>query len=342
MVTQQRKLFILEGRLLTPLLSSTSFFKKHGCWFNIVGDLTTKRKPRRSYVGHLVKGERKAPNLLLAFRGFVKVTCVDHDEKRGRKKMERILAFDNLGSKKNQGFGKVKWLNFKVEAYKKEMLKRKKKFKIRKGLGVNYPMPLQRLLIALMLHDFVHTEKHPSKIYQEITIADEEIREACLNHHNDKINGNQLVKIIKYYDAFASYITRKKTIKTIARYDFDKGKIDFEELVEEIEKRSDSAYKLYSFIYQSNELKRIVESLSYKKSSLRTHLLIIVNLAINGYHMGTLKIVNDRINIKEISESVRKKEEPHSTRDAEKHQFPIMSNANLKSATSSRKRRLGT
>jgi len=33
--------------------------------------------------------------------------------------------------------------------------------------------------------------------------------------------------------------------------------------------------------------------------------------------MGTLKIVNDKINIKENSESVRKKEVPQPTRDAE-------------------------
>ena len=82
--------------------------------------------------------------------------------------------------------------------------------------------------------------------------------------------------------------------------------------------------------------------MDYQKSSLRTHLLLMVNLAINEYYMGTLKIVNDRIIIKNISESVRKKEEPKPTKDAEKHQFSIMSNANLENATSSRKRRLGT
>ena len=85
MVIQGKKLFTLEGKLLTPLLSSTSFFKKYGCWFRIYGDLTTRKKPRRSYVGQLVKGVRKAPNQLLAFRGFVKVSCVDHCESRGRK-----------------------------------------------------------------------------------------------------------------------------------------------------------------------------------------------------------------------------------------------------------------
>ncbi|MGC9780221.1 MAG: hypothetical protein HZR80_13330 [Candidatus Heimdallarchaeota archaeon] len=342
MVTQEKKLFALEGKLLTPLVSSSPFFKKHGCWFKIVGDLTTKKKPRRSYVGKLVRGERKAPIVLKAFRGFVKVTCVDHNEKRGKEKIERILAFDNLGSKRNQGFGKVKWLNYKVEAYKKKVISRRRKLRIRKGLGVNYPRSLQRLLIALMLHDFVHTEKHPSKIYKQVTILDEEVREACLNHHGNNLNDNQLIRLIKRYDSIASYITRKKVLQTKSRYDIINGEIDFQELAQEIEKRSDSAYKLYNFIYHSNKLTRIVEAMSYKKTSLRTHLLIMVNLAINEYYMGTLKIVNDRIILKEISESVTKKRNLECTKDAEKHQFPLMSNADLKNATSSMKRRLGT
>lgn len=187
-----------------------------------------------------------------------------------------------------------------------------------------------------MLHDFVRTKLHPSKIYQQITIEDEEIREACLNHHNKEINGNQFIKAIKRYDSLASYITRKKPLKANTRYDYENGEIDFKELAKEIEKRNHSAYKLYSFIYQSDELKRVVEAMDYKKSSLRTHLLLIVNLAINEYYMGTLKIVNDRINIKEFSESARKKRNLESAKGAEKHLIvPLMSNANPENATSS-------
>ena len=104
-------------------------------------------------------------------------------------------------------------------------------------------------------------------------------------------------------------ITRKKPLKAKARYDFENGEIDFKKLAKEIEKRSHSAYKLYNFIYHSNELKRTVEAMNYKKSSLRTHLLLMANLAINEYYMGTLNIMNDRIIIrKKNSESVKKKE----------------------------------
>lgn len=43
----------------------------------------------------------------------------------------------------------------------------------------------------------------------------------------------------------------------------------------------------------------------------------MVKLAINESYMGTLKIVNNRIIIKKKSVSVRKKEEPYPTKDAE-------------------------
>jgi len=297
MVTQTKKLFTLEGKLLTPLLTSNSFFQKHGCWIKIVNNLSSNKKPRRSYIGLLTKGERKAPNQLLAFRGFIRVTCVEQNEERGRKRMEKILAYDNLGCNSNQGYGKIKWLNYKVEPYKKEKQPQYKKFKIRKGLGPNYPKPLQRLLIALMLHDFVHTEKHPSKIYQEITIEDLEIREACLNHHSTILNGNTLIKLIKRYDSIASCITRKRSYKTKTRYDIAEGEIDFSKLKEEIEEKQQSAYRLYSFIYCSQEINRLVEAISFGKSSLRTHLLLMVNLAINEYYIGRIKITKGKISL---------------------------------------------
>ena len=297
MVTSSKKLFTLEGKLLTPLLSSTFFFKKHGCWCKIVSNLTSNKKAPRSYVGLLTKGERKAPNQLLAFRGFIKVTCVEQNEEKGRKRIEKILAYDNLGCNSNQGFGKIKWLNYKVESYKKQQLHQYKKFKIRKGLGPNYPQPLQRLLIALMLHDFVLTEKHPSKIYQEIEIKDTEIREACLNHHSKETNGNELIRLIKRYDSIASSITRKGSYKTNSRYDITQGEIDFSKLKEEIEEKLTSAYRLYNFIYDSDEMKRIVETMSCGKSSLRTHLLLMVNLAINEYYSGKLKIKKGKISL---------------------------------------------
>jgi len=148
-----------------------------------------------------------------------------------------------------------------------------------------------------MLHDFVHTEKHLSKIYQEIEIEDSEIRDACLNHHSTITNGNELIKLIKRYDSIASGITRKNSYKTKSGYDITQGKIDFSKLKEEIEEKQQSAYKLYNFISNSNEMKRIVETMSCGKSSLRTHLLLMVNLAINEYYIGRIKITKGKISL---------------------------------------------
>ncbi|MBN1328569.1 MAG: hypothetical protein JXA54_03760 [Candidatus Heimdallarchaeota archaeon] len=331
----EKKIITLIGRLETPIITYKPFMKKNGCWIKVIKEPVGDRRPNYCPVGKLVKGQRKAPIIFNGFMGYVKVTSVDYSSIKLKQRIELFVQKRFLGQYTNDGFGRVAWLNCTMANFEPKQISYRKKFKIRKGLGVNYPKPLQRLLIALMLHDFVCTEKHPSKIYYEITIEDEEIREACQNHHNGYAIANQFVPLIKRYDAIASFITRKKALKTISRYDKENGVINFQELAKEIEVRRESAYKLYTFIYHSNALTRIIESMNYQKTSLRTHLLIMVNKAINEYYMGTLKIVNDKIIIKEISESVRKKENPSSTKDAEMHLFPVMSNADLESATSS-------
>ena len=200
------------------------------------------------------------------------------------------------------------------------------------------------MLKALLLHDFVHTEKHQSKIYHQVDIENVEIRNTCLNHHNGKEKENQLIPIVNYYDRLASYITRKKPYKITARYDFHNGEIDFEKITKEIEALQDSAFKLYLYIYNSKELKRIVESMDYGKNSLRNHLLIMANLAINDYLSGKLKLDNNKFIIeRKISTTTSEREEELDTvKDAEMHQSMTMSNANLERTTTSKKRRLGT
>jgi len=302
-----KKIFTLEGRLLSPLISSSPVIKNGKCWYKIIRSLTSEKKPLRTYVGKLTKGERKAPTKQLAYRGCIRVTTIDRNEERGRKNILDYLSLDYLGKKTTEGFGKVQWIKYREEYYQPEQQEpKRKKLKLRKGLGPNYPKELQRLLIALMLHDFVKTEKHPSKIFREITIEDEEIREACLNHHNGEKSKNDLLPAVKYYDHLASYITRKKQFKTLTRYNFQKGKIAFEQLAIEIEERQHSAYKLYNYIYHSQELTRIVESMTYGYNSLRNHLLLMVNLAINNYHQGKIVIAKGKIINRNIDQKTKK------------------------------------
>lgn len=200
-----------------------------------------------------------------------------------------------------------------------------------------------------MLHDFVHTEKHQSKIYQQITIEDEEIRDACFNHHNGEESKNKLLPLVKHYDRLASFVCRKKPFKAISRYNWEKGEIDFKRLANELEQIQHSTYKLYQYIYHSKELKRVVESMEYGRNSLRNHLLMMVNLVINDFCANKITITNGKIttkrnnNLEKISISTSESEENHDTvKDAKMHRSLTMSNALSERATTSKTRRLGT
>ena len=125
-------------------------------------------------------------------------------------------------------------------------------------------------------------------MFQQVTIKDPEIREACLNHHNGEESKNELLPLVQYFDRLAACISRKKPFREKYRYDKRQGAIDFAKLVKEIEQRQHSAYKLYNYIYHSKELARIVEALTFSKGSLRRHILIMVNLAVNKFYEENL------------------------------------------------------
>jgi hypothetical protein len=179
-----------------------------------------------------------------------------------------------------------------------------------------------------MLHDFVHTENHNSKIFEEVKIQDEEIREACKNHHTELEGDNKYHKQIRYYDRLASGISRKKEFTAFYRYDLENGQINFKKLRDNIESRQQCPIRLYEFIHHSQDLSRIVESLKYGKSSLRNHILLMVNLAINDYYKNKAKI-------KIISPSASKRDDLATATDVEKHSFIDHNNAESKSATNS-------
>ncbi len=316
-----KKRYILEGKLLTPLITSSPVMKKGPVRIKVLRALNDmQRYPLRSHPGKLVKGERREPTVLKGFRGYVRITCYDYNETRAREIIKAYLLKDYLGRGTCEGFGKVQWLTYREEEGKTQLHVKKRKLRIRKGLGLSYPLALQRLLCALMLHDFVQTSKHFSKIYVEVAIHDPEIRVACQRHHEQPAEENSLLSQVKYYDKMAAYISRRKTKKVAQRYDYKNGKIDFEKLAKEIEEKQQSAYKLYHYIYHSKELKRIVESMSYGRKSLRNHLLLMVNLAIGDFLKGKLVLTDGR---KKISTTAKQRVEKHSAaKDAEMHLFP--------------------
>lgn len=161
-----------------------------------------------------------------------------------------------------------------------------------------------------------------------------------LNHHNGKKCTSELLPILNYYDGLASYITRRKPYKINARYDFNNGKIDFERLAQEIEAIQDSAHRLYRYINNSKELQRIVKAMNYGKNSLRNHLVIMVNIAINDYLSGRLILDNNKFLIErmKISTTTSERDELDTVMDAEMHHSVTMNNADLSATNSMNKK----
>ncbi|MFX0115068.1 MAG: hypothetical protein ACFFB3_11020 [Candidatus Hodarchaeota archaeon] len=65
--------------------------------------------------------------------------------------------------------------------------------------------------------------------------------------------------------------------------------IDFQKLAEEIKHASKNIWKLYSYIYNNEELSKLNESLEYGHTTLRAHLLLTTNLIVQNFLTGKLE-----------------------------------------------------
>jgi hypothetical protein len=243
--------------------------------------------PRRMHYGKLIKGIRKAPTIKNCYRGFVVVDFPGNNQ-QATKRLQWFHSLKGLGKHQNNGMGKIQWLE-KQEIASSKKTPRGKKLKIRKGLG-HYPKPLQTAIKALLLHDFVHTEKHDSKIYHEVEITNRFIWEACKKHHENRKEelNNWLIPIIKKYDGLASFLSRRIPRREEKRYDYENGEIDCKTVAEEITEKQHSIYSLYNYIYYNKTFARFYEAIDYANNKLKNHLLLAVNLLINDFKMGSL------------------------------------------------------
>ena len=178
------------------------------------------------------------------------------------------------------------FLGGQIKKYKAEEKKIAYRVKIRKGLPHSLTKEQQELVKITLLHDFVHTEKHKSKIYKEIELKDEKLVKLLQSHHEQ--TDNPKIQQIQKYDRIASIITRKVKSHRPDRYNWRaKAKVDFETLVQEITEASKNVWKLYQYIYNSKKLDILNESLNYGHTSLRYHLLIMTNLLVQSFqHRG--------------------------------------------------------
>lgn len=256
--------FILRGITKTPVVSRR---RRFSCNYGVI---TIHGRPRP--FGKLTKGERSPPKTYRAWYGDIELIVLEN-------RLDDALGIECLGSFTNEGMGQIKWKEVKRLHKKPRYTPRKIKF--RKMLPTNLSEAQHKLLIAMLLHDFVHTENHNSKIYKEVTILDEFVYQLAKNHHNYNIEDRQipLLPNLRYYDQLASSVSRKFRWTVNSRYRVSElDKIDFDTLKKELETRQDSLYALYSYVYKSHTLNKINEALIYGFSSLKNHLLLMINL----------------------------------------------------------------
>jgi len=209
-----------------------------------------------------------------AWYGTVEFTVPEH-------KLDQALALDSIGPYTNEGMGQIVWKSMKK--LNKKPLCTPGKINIRKMLP-KLSDTQEKLMTAMLLHDFVHTSRHNSKIYNEVTIVDEEVYKLAKNHHNYNMDERELplLSTLQYYDRLSSSISRKFRWSASSRYRVTElEKIHFNALKREIESRQHTLYALYTFVRKSQVLSKINEALKFGFSSLKNHLLLMVNLYID-------------------------------------------------------------
>ena len=268
----------LEGRIITPIITKKNLFELDGCRAVIIN-------PKRRFINKSHRGQRIYPFSFIGYLGKIRLIYRCKKLSEAKIKLKDLLTIANIGRFWSEGVGQVEWLKGKFTG---KTHSKKKKFygriKIRKGLPHQLPDYIQQLLRYAMLHDFVHTQKHKSKIYVEIEVKDLEL----LKQHHE-VTENKLVKTFQYYDRLAAMMTRQIRSPRTNRYNWKaKSPIDFAHLAQQLRDNNENIWRLYQYIYESKELKQLTESLNYGHSSLQYHLLLVVNLMVQDYLRGKL------------------------------------------------------
>ncbi|MFW9854179.1 MAG: hypothetical protein ACFFFG_03935 [Candidatus Thorarchaeota archaeon] len=268
----------LEGKILTPIITKKTMFELEGCRAEII-------TPKRRFITKSHKKRKIHPFSFIGYLGRIQLTYRCQTMQQAKGKLQTLLLIDSIGRFWREGLGRVEWLSGEVGSQFKP---RKKKYfrrvKVRQGLPHHLPIHIQKLIRYALLHDFVHTSKHKSKIYGEIKVEDlNEIK----NHH--EMSENPLIQQFQKYDRIAARMTRNIRSPRTNCYTWEaKGTVNFKTLAHKIEQVESNVWRLYGYIYKSKELSLLNESLNYGHSSLRYHLLLITNLIVQDFLRGAL------------------------------------------------------
>lgn len=268
---------ILQGKILTPIITKRTSFR--------FGEFHVKiTKPRRRYYNKIISLKPMYPYSLICYLGEIEVQCFCKTQSKLERKLNKLLNIKFLGRFWSEGLGQIRWLKgYNAHSAKqKKNIKPIKKVKIRKGLPDQISEEVQKLVQYALLHDFYNTSRHKSKIYGEPEINNSKLMEILREHHEK--TDNPLILTFQHYDRLGARLTRKFRSPRTNRYNWYATKtIDFTKLADEIAEVADHPWKLYEYIYQSEELSHLTVSLQQGHTSLQGHLLIVTNLIVHDY-----------------------------------------------------------
>lgn len=276
---------ILRGKFITPLITKRTTFKIKGCNIKFT-------QPRRRIFSKIHSTKPMFPYALICYLGEFELSYSYSSKNRANRKILQLMKIKSIGRYSSEGLGKIQWI--KGELLSSSTMSNNKKqhksrrIRIRKGLPHNFPTKLQQLIRYALLHDFFHTSKHKSKIYNEPSLDDEELKILLRQHHDN--SNNTLIQTFQKYDRIAASITRKIRSPKTTRYNwYSTQNIDFTKLCRDIKEVVPNIWKLYKYIYESKALTCISEALEYGHTSLRNHLLIIANLIVQDFQQNRME-----------------------------------------------------
>jgi hypothetical protein len=279
---------VLQGEIITPLITKasnkTNFYFK-GCNFRILN-------PRRRFINKI---NASTPMYAYSYRGYLGLLEVRYRCKTKEKamtKLKELVKIQALGLYLSEGMGRILWLKGKFKKLTKVKLfsRWKQKVKIRKNLPYKLSKEAQKLIYLALLHDFFNTVNHRSKIYVEPQIEDIELVELLREHHSE--TQDELLLLVQKYDRWSASLTRPNYKSPRQdRYNWQsKKKVEFERLATQIVKASKKGvWTFYRFIYENTDLDQLNESLEHGHTSLKRHLLIMVNLIVLDLMNGNIR-----------------------------------------------------
>jgi len=240
------------------------------------------KEPRRRYYNEIISLKSMYPYSLICYLGEIEVQCFCKTNGLLKRKLNKLLSIKFISRFWSEGLGQIRWIEGYIDHSAKKKIKPIRKVKIRKGLPDQISKKVQKLVQYALLHDFYTTSRHKSKIYGEPEINNTKLLELLRQHHEK--TDNPLIQTFQHYDRLGARMTRKFRSPRTNRYNwYAIETIDFANLVDEIVEVADHPWKLYEYIYQSQELSHLTESLQHGHTSLRRHLLIVTNLIVQDH-----------------------------------------------------------